>query len=153
MADVVMKIDDLDGTPIAEGKGGAVTFAFRGRNYQIDLSDRNQETLAELLAPYISRATLLEPEEPKEAKSVPQTLEEAKRLAIEEMDREKAKELQAEAKRNLLAGKKPYDTIAARLWLTEQGIEFNQMGPLSKRFREIYEKHFGLPSYDVAPQH
>ncbi|GAA2178848.1 hypothetical protein GCM10009847_10550 [Leucobacter tardus] len=144
MADVVMKVDDLDGTPIPPGQGGTVHFGFRGAQYAIDLTSEHEEELAGLLTPYIRKA--------REAESL-ESLNGEPPLATDEADREMAKLLQAEAKRNLKLGKKPYDTIAAREWLTERGVEFNQMGRLAKEYREIYERHFGLPSYDLAAKH
>jgi len=137
MADVVMKVDDIDGTPIPPEGGGSVSFGFLGRHFEIDLTNAHEEELARLLAPYIERAQEVA------APAVP----------LGETERARAQLLQAEAQRNLAAGKKPYDTVAAREWLQEQGIEFNQMGPLKKEFREIYERHYGLPAYDTAPQH
>lgn len=144
MADVVMKVDDLDGTPIPPGQGGTVRFGFRGKEYTIDLTSGHEEELAALLNPYIEKA--------QEAEAL-DSLNGEPPLASDEADREMAKLLQAEAKRNLRLGKKPYDTIAAREWLTQQGIEYNQMGRLAKEYREIYERHFGLPSYDLAAKH
>ncbi len=137
MADVVMKVDDLDGTPIPPDGGRSVSFGFLGRHFEIDLTSAHEEELAKLLAPYIERAREVA----------------GPAMPLEEGEQALAQLLQAEARRNLAAGKKPYDTIAARAWLQEQGIEHNQMGPLKKEFREIYERHFGLPAYDLAAQH
>lgn len=157
MADIVMKIDDLNGTPIGEGEGGAVVFSFRGQDYSIDLTNENEEKLAELLAPFIAKAKKLDAQESAgiEVLAAPsqETIEVAKGLVLEELDEERAKVLRAEAASNLAAGNKPYSTIEARQWLTEQGIEFNKMGPLSKQYRDLFELHYGLPPYDVAPQH
>lgn len=137
MADVVMKVDDLDGTPIPPGEGGSVSFGFLGRHFEIDLTFEHEEELAKLLDPYIKKAREV---------STPAA-------AAGGTEETRAQLLQAEARRNLEAGKKPYDTVAARAWLQEQGIEYNQMGPLKREFRVLYEKHYGLPSYDTAPQH
>ena len=51
---VVELVDDLDGTPIEEGAGGTVFFAFEGVEYEIDLGDASQAKLAEALEPFIS---------------------------------------------------------------------------------------------------
>ncbi|MBO1902251.1 Lsr2 family protein [Leucobacter weissii] len=144
MADVIMKVDDLDGTPIPPNGGGSVRFGFRGKSYEIDLTSEHEEELAALLARYIEKA--------KELDAVAGGGERTPQ-ATDETDLVRAKLLQAEARENLAAGKKPYDTIAARAWLSEQGIEFNQMGPLKKEFRRIYEAHYGLPPYEDAAPH
>jgi hypothetical protein len=49
-------IDDLDGTPIEDGKGGTVQFGFDGTSYEIDLSDKNSEKLREALSDYVASA-------------------------------------------------------------------------------------------------
>lgn len=45
-------VDDLDGTAAAE----TVRFALDGRNFEIDLSERNAAALRSAVAPYTSRA-------------------------------------------------------------------------------------------------
>ncbi len=47
-------VDDLDGTPIADGEGGTIVFSLERRSYEIDLSDANLAALRDSLAPYIS---------------------------------------------------------------------------------------------------
>lgn len=49
-------VDDLNGTPIAEGEGGTVTFALQRKSYEIDLSTKNIEKLEAALAPFIGAA-------------------------------------------------------------------------------------------------
>lgn len=51
---VVELVDDLDGTPIEQGAGGTVSFAFDGVTYEIDLSDASRVKLAEALEPFIA---------------------------------------------------------------------------------------------------
>jgi hypothetical protein len=46
-------VDDIDATPIAEGAGGTVSFAFEGKTYEIDLTDKNTDKLRKALAPFI----------------------------------------------------------------------------------------------------
>jgi len=43
-------LDDIDGS---EG-ASTVTFAFDGKSYEVDLSDKNRDKLAKALEPYIS---------------------------------------------------------------------------------------------------
>lgn len=146
MAEVIMKIDDLDGSPIV-GEVDPVLFGFDGVSYSIDLNEAHRAELEGFLARFIEKARVVEA--PKvEAGATPGAPN-----GLSEMDQARALLLQAEAKKNLAAGKKPYDTIEARAWLQEQGIDFNQMGPLKKEFREIYERHFGLPSYSLGAAH
>jgi hypothetical protein len=54
MAKVVVThiTDDLDGSPDAQ----TVRFGYLGRNYEIDLSEANQQKLAKALAPYLEVA-------------------------------------------------------------------------------------------------
>ncbi|MDT0212063.1 Lsr2 family protein [Curtobacterium sp. BRD11] len=49
-------VDDLDGREIEAGKGGTVSFAFDGVDYEIDLSDKNTEKLRAVLENYIAAA-------------------------------------------------------------------------------------------------
>ena len=49
-------IDDIDGTEIVDGKGGAVEFSLRGTAYRIDLNDHNIAKLEKALVPYIEAA-------------------------------------------------------------------------------------------------
>lgn len=43
-------LDDIDGTEDAE----TVTFAFDGKQYEIDLADKNRKKLEDALAPFIN---------------------------------------------------------------------------------------------------
>lgn len=47
-------VDDIDETPIEDGNGGTVSFAFEGKTYEIDLTDANTDKLREALAPFIN---------------------------------------------------------------------------------------------------
>lgn len=49
-------VDDLDGTVIAPGEGGTVSFALDGASYEIDLGADNRQALRDALAPFIARA-------------------------------------------------------------------------------------------------
>lgn len=48
----VRYLDDLDGTDLGD-KANAISFAFEGKEYSIDLSDENAETFRAAVAPYI----------------------------------------------------------------------------------------------------
>ena len=58
MAEVIVHqlIDDIDGSEIRDGDGERVEFAFRGVDYQIDLSTANSAKLEKVLRPYIDAA-------------------------------------------------------------------------------------------------
>lgn len=48
----VRYLDDLDGTDLGD-KANAISFAFEGKEYSIDLSDENAEAFRAAVAPYI----------------------------------------------------------------------------------------------------
>ncbi|WP_216695331.1 histone-like nucleoid-structuring protein Lsr2 [Dietzia psychralcaliphila] len=48
----VRYIDDIDGTDLGD-KSNAISFAFEGKEYSIDLSDENAEAFRAAVAPYI----------------------------------------------------------------------------------------------------
>jgi len=50
----VQLVDDLDGSPIADGEGKTVTLTFDGATYEIDLSNTHVDKLTDALAPYLS---------------------------------------------------------------------------------------------------
>ncbi|TQJ31553.1 Lsr2 family protein [Microbacterium sp. SLBN-146] len=52
----VTLIDDLDGTPIAEGNGETITFALRQKSYEIDLTSKNIQKLEAALEPFVKAA-------------------------------------------------------------------------------------------------
>jgi hypothetical protein len=47
-------VDDLDGTDIPRGLGVTVRFGIDGRNYEIDLTDENAESLRGALGPFMA---------------------------------------------------------------------------------------------------
>lgn len=49
-------VDDVDGSPIADGQGGTVSFSLEGAFYEIDLSEKNASKLHNDLLPYIAKA-------------------------------------------------------------------------------------------------
>jgi len=49
-------VDDLDGTVLDEGEGKRVVFAIDGREYEIDLSDRNADRFFSVIAPFVGAA-------------------------------------------------------------------------------------------------
>lgn len=59
MAEIIVRqlIDDIDGTEIRDGAGDRIDFAFRGVDYQIDLSAANIAKLEKALKPYIDVAS------------------------------------------------------------------------------------------------
>jgi hypothetical protein len=53
---IVQLTDDLDGKPIAEGKGETIRFSLDRTDYEIDLAERNAKALRADLARYVSAA-------------------------------------------------------------------------------------------------
>jgi hypothetical protein len=51
---LIQLVDDLDGSPIADGEGRTVTLAMDGVTYDIDLSNGHVDALRETLAPYFA---------------------------------------------------------------------------------------------------
>ena len=51
---LIQLTDDLDDKPIADGKGGTVTFAVDGTTYEIDLSNKNADTFRGVFQDYIA---------------------------------------------------------------------------------------------------
>jgi hypothetical protein len=51
---VTSLIDDIDGTVLDDGKGETVTFGYKGKTYEIDLSAKNAKKLEDALKPFIS---------------------------------------------------------------------------------------------------
>lgn len=49
-------VDDLDGSIIAQGDGGTVSFGLDGKHYEIDLTNENAAQLRDALAPFIDKA-------------------------------------------------------------------------------------------------
>lgn len=49
---IVTLIDDLDGKPIAEGKGETVKFSLDSTSYEIDLSDENAQAFRDAFKEY-----------------------------------------------------------------------------------------------------
>jgi hypothetical protein len=49
-------VDDLDGSVIPPGTGERLTFALRGKEYYLDLSDANVERLNKAVQPFIDAA-------------------------------------------------------------------------------------------------
>jgi len=54
---VVEHVDDIDGTPIVEGKGETIVFSVNGIDYEIDLSAKNAKEFHKKLDHYIGHAT------------------------------------------------------------------------------------------------
>lgn len=57
MARRTVFVDDLDGSEIAEGQGGPITFSIKGEYFEIDLGEKNQVKLDKALAPFIEKAS------------------------------------------------------------------------------------------------
>jgi len=53
---LVQLVDDLDGSPIAEGEGRTVAITLDGASYELDLSTEHADELDGLLQPYLDAA-------------------------------------------------------------------------------------------------
>lgn len=107
-------IDDLDGTVLAGDEGSTVAFAFRGQNYELELSRSNEEKLAELLAPYIEVAR-----KSGAGERPPRTVEPP---AVE---------------------RRAYEPREAREWLQANGHEIPERGPVRKELLRLFEEANG----------
>ncbi|QNG17835.1 Lsr2 family protein [Rhodococcus triatomae] len=54
---IIEFVDDIDETPIADGKGETIRFAVNGVEYEIDLNDKNAKEFHRKLDYYISHGT------------------------------------------------------------------------------------------------
>lgn len=50
----IQLVDDLDGSPIADGEGRTLTFSLDGAAYEIDLHDSHVDELTSALSPFLS---------------------------------------------------------------------------------------------------
>lgn len=60
MAQRILLVDDLDGSPIEDG-GGTVRFSVDGSSYEIDLSAENTAKLTDALAKYVDAGRRVRP--------------------------------------------------------------------------------------------
>lgn len=60
MAQKILLVDDLDGSPIEDG-GGTVRFSIDGSSYEIDLSAENTAKLTDALATFIDAGRRVRP--------------------------------------------------------------------------------------------
>jgi hypothetical protein len=50
---ITLLVDDLDGKELKDGKGQTVSFALDGREYEIDLSDKNADAFRNAVSRYV----------------------------------------------------------------------------------------------------
>lgn len=118
MARRVVFVDDLDGSPIEDDKGGPVTLSLRGEYFEIDLSEKNQAKLEKALEPFITKAT--------------------KVAAPSAMDGRPAKA----ATRTKLTSS--VDLAAVRTWAKANGHEVSDRGRIAAPIMAAYEEAKGL---------
>jgi hypothetical protein len=58
----VLRIDDLDGTELGE-QGNTIEFAWEGKTYAIDLSDKNAEKFRNAMGQYVEHARTVQREQ------------------------------------------------------------------------------------------
>jgi len=108
-------IDDLDGTVVPAGGGGTVQFSFRGDNYELELSQENEEKLAEALAPFMAVA--------RKSRSTSQ--------------------LSAAVAAPPTTSGRAYEPREARAWLEEHGYDLPARGPVKKELLRVFEEANG----------
>jgi hypothetical protein len=100
---IVQLTDDLDGKPIAEGRGETVRFALDRQDYEIDLGEKNAKAMREVLDKYVSAARRVS----TGSRAGGRTRGGSGRSA---------------------AASRDYDPKAVRAWAESQGIEVSQRG-------------------------
>lgn len=112
MAEVIVHqlIDDIDGSEIRDGDGERVEFAFRGVDYQIDLSAANAAQLERVLRPYINAA-----------------------VKVRGAGRQRRSKLKGNNKSS------PEHLAAIRLWARKNGHEVADRGRIKAEIVEAFE--------------
>lgn len=100
---IVQLTDDLDGKPIAEGRGETVRFALDRQDYEIDLGEKNAKAMRDALDKYVSAGRRVS----SAARAVGRGRSGGGRSA---------------------AASRDYDPKAVRAWAESQGIEVSQRG-------------------------
>jgi hypothetical protein len=99
---IVQLTDDLDGKPIAEGRGETVRFALDRQDYEIDLGEKNAKAMRDAMTKYVSAARRVSG-------------------AARSAGRGRSSSRSTAAARD-------YDPKAVRAWAESQGIEVSQRG-------------------------
>jgi len=100
---IVQLTDDLDGKPIAEGRGETVRFALDRQEYEIDLGDKNAKAMRDTISKYVSAGRRVSASSRAGGRSA------------------------RGGGRSASAGR-DYDPKAVRAWAESQGIEVSQRG-------------------------
>jgi hypothetical protein len=100
---IVQLTDDLDGKPIAEGRGETVRFALDRQDYEIDLGEKNAKAMRDALGKYVSAA---------------------RRVSTGSRAGGRSRGGSARS----AAASRDYDPKAVRAWAESQGIEVSQRG-------------------------
>jgi hypothetical protein len=100
---IVQLTDDLDGKPIAEGRGETVRFALDRQDYEIDLGDKNAKAMRDTIGKYVSAGRRVS----GSSRSGGRTRGSSRSSATATRD---------------------YDPKAVRAWAESQGIEVSQRG-------------------------
>ena len=117
-------VDDLDGTEAAE----TVTFTLEGREYEIDLSDRNAGELRDSLATYIAAARRAGGTGRSHATATAAT----PRADSGSADRE--------------------NTAAIREWARQNGHQVSERGRIPNSVREAYQQRDQQPAQQPVQQ-
>jgi hypothetical protein len=104
-------VDDLDGTPIDDGKGETLKFGIDGADYEIDLSAKNAERLREALEPFVEAAR---------------------------STNKRTKATAAGSRSSSPSTSSKEELTAAREWLRSEGHQVSNRGRISGDMMELY---------------
>ncbi|NDV07230.1 Lsr2 family protein [Rhodococcus sp. IEGM 248] len=114
---VVEHVDDIDGTPIAEGKGETIAFSVSGIDYEIDLSAKNAKEFHKRLDHYIDHATKVGGRKNRSAGTLTSGGEVKRKPARRDRDHVRA----------------------VREWAQEQGYDIGVRGRIPTEIAEAYD--------------
>lgn len=113
--EVIQYFDDISGDALTESEVNVVSFAYKGTNYQIDLSETHLEEFEKALEPYISSA----------------------RRVVAAPGSHRRRSASAKSSSGV-------DPKKVRAWGVEQGREVSSRGKLSTSLIEDYKAAHGM---------
>jgi len=111
---VTRVLDNLDRTPISDGTGERIVFAYQGREYEMDLNDANAARYHEVMTGYADSATRIGGRGAK-AKPAPKSTDTAPRP----------------------------DRTGIRQWAREHGYTINSYGKLPRDVLDAWDSRDG----------
>ncbi|TQC42626.1 Lsr2 family protein [Rhodococcus sp. WS4] len=114
---VIEHVDDIDGTPIVEGKGETIAFSVNGIEYEIDLSAKNAKDFHKKLDHYIDHATKVGGRKSRSSGTLTSGAEVRRKPVRQNRD----------------------DVRAVRGWAQEQGYDIGVRGRIPTEISEAYK--------------